>query len=366
MRHRSETVGRWKSVDARGGRVRGGFTLIEVLIVIAIISLLISILLPALAKNRKIAKKLMCETLIKQYAVATTNYATDFQDKIASYTWRADRQNRNYRSIYADLNRAVNDWDAAMEQATDIIRRGTQWDMALRPLSGRLPHRRMTHFIINDYLQSRLPEKSMACPEDKTLLDWQQQATPLGNELDPAPSDPRPATIPYYPFSSTYQVVPASWVADQIQGRNATVEQWMPDHNLFQMVDPVSGPPYGKRKLGEVVFPSRKVFVFEYHDRHLARIDLFYAYEDARCSVAMFDGSVSSPYTGDANPGFKPNAPANPTPTIYWYDPSQYVHEPPTRSGEPRELVTGYYRWTRGGLKGIDYGTDEIDTGQIR
>lgn len=334
------------------------FTLIELLVVIAIIALLIAILLPALSKNRKIARKLQCETQIKQYAIATINYATDYQDKIASYTWRPG----NYQTKYADLKNAGTDWDAAMNQATDIVRRGTQWDMALRPLRRRIPHRRFTHLIINDYLQQRLPEKSMACPEDKILLDWQGQATPAGDQLDPDPTDPRTAAIPYYPFSSTYQIVPASWVADQREGGRNTVEQYVPDHNLFLMAD----TPYGKRRLNEVVFPSRKVFVFEYHDRHLARIPLFYAYEDARCSVAMFDGSAGSPYTGDANPGFKPNAPANPFPTRYWYDPSIYSYEPPTRSGERREMITGYYRWTRGGLKGIDYGANEIDTGQIR
>ncbi len=337
---------------------RKGFTLIELLIVIAIIALLIAILLPALAKNRKIARKLMCESQIRQYSIATTNYATDFQDKIASYTWNADTQgNRNYHSLYSDLNVATDDFEAAMEQATDIVRRGTARDLELNKLTRRLPHRRMTHFIINDYLQQRLPEKSMSCPEDRILLDWQRDPF----NFFPVPTDPRQAAVKYYPYSSTYQVVPASWAKDMRTPGNPTVDQFIDDHNLFW----VRGDRMGKRKMNDVVFPSRKVFVFEYFDRHLARQDLFYAYEDARCSVAMFDGSASSPYTGDANEGFRPMSPQSPLPTRYFYDPSILNYEPPTRSGEERERVTGFYRWTRGGLKGVDYGANEINTGQM-
>eukprot|EP01024_Parvocaulis_polyphysoides_P047891 TRINITY_DN453_c1_g2_i4.p1 TRINITY_DN453_c1_g2~~TRINITY_DN453_c1_g2_i4.p1 ORF type:complete len:504 (-),score=40.25 TRINITY_DN453_c1_g2_i4:1-1347(-) len=158
----------------------------------------------------------------QQYGMATINYATDFQDKIASYSWRPG----NYQTKYRDIANAGTVWDAAMNQATDIVRRGTTWDEALRPLRRRLPHRRFTHLVIHDYLQQRLPEKSMSCPEDRVLLEWQRQATPRGDELDPAPTDPRTAAIPYYPFSSTYQIVPASWVKDMRDGVGTTVDQW--------------------------------------------------------------------------------------------------------------------------------------------
>ena len=33
-------------------------------------------------------------------------------------------------------------------------------------------------------------------------------------------------------------------------------------------------------------------------------------------------------------------------------------------SGGASELVTGYYAWCRGGLRGQDYNGDEINTGQ--
>ncbi len=337
---------------------RRGFTLIELLVVIAIIALLIAILLPALAKNRAIAKKLLCESQIRQYSIATANYATDFEDKIASYTWRVQwGTRRNYHSIYTDLRNARTNGQAAMDQATEIVRRQTGRDYELGRLVQRLPHRRMTHLILNDYLQQRLPEKSMACPEDRILLDWQRD--PLN--FFPKPTDARMRAIPFYPYMSTYQVVPVSWVKDRGDGAGDTVSQSAGDHNLFR----VPGTPLGTRKIHEVVFPSQKVFGFEYFDFHLGKQDLFYAYEDARCSVTMFDGSASSPYTGDANPGFRPNSAGDQDPTRYVYDPSILNYEPATRSGEVSDRVDGFYRWTRGGLKGVDYGADEINTGQM-
>jgi prepilin-type N-terminal cleavage/methylation domain-containing protein/prepilin-type processing-associated H-X9-DG protein len=58
-------------------RVVRGFTLIELLVVISIISLLVSILLPALASAREAAQVQMCATNARQMAIAGFSYATD-------------------------------------------------------------------------------------------------------------------------------------------------------------------------------------------------------------------------------------------------------------------------------------------------
>ncbi len=51
-----------------------GFTLVELLVVIAIIALLMSILMPALARVRKQAKAVMCQTNLKQWGVCFSMY----------------------------------------------------------------------------------------------------------------------------------------------------------------------------------------------------------------------------------------------------------------------------------------------------
>ena len=66
--------------------------------------------------------------------------------------------------------------------------------------------------------------------------------------------------------------------------------------------------------------------------------------------------------TRSANPGWHPFRPASAISTLFFYAPDTW--EPPTTDGSFSETVTGYYRWTRGGIMGRDFDGPEIDTGQ--
>lgn len=65
----------------------GAFTLIELLVVIAIILILGGILVPAIGSGYQAGKKASCKSLLRNYQVATTLYATDHDG------WMADAYN---------------------------------------------------------------------------------------------------------------------------------------------------------------------------------------------------------------------------------------------------------------------------------
>ncbi len=60
----------------------GIFTLIELLIVVAIIAILAALLLPALGQAQKSAQRSMCLSNIRQNAVSLTMYANDNKDRL--------------------------------------------------------------------------------------------------------------------------------------------------------------------------------------------------------------------------------------------------------------------------------------------
>ncbi|UCF16917.1 MAG: type II secretion system protein [Phycisphaerales bacterium] len=63
-------------------RDRKGFTLIELLVVIAVTALLMGILMPALSRVRRQARKIVCMTSVRGFTLAMAAYTAENDDKI--------------------------------------------------------------------------------------------------------------------------------------------------------------------------------------------------------------------------------------------------------------------------------------------
>ena len=324
-----------------------GFTLIETLLVIVVLAVLIVLLTSSIGGVRRASRASVCLSNLRQFGVASSAYAFDFDDRIFGFTWR-----KGYTgSLYRDLRNLTSDNSAAAAQAIEILRlRGGRRDLPASLIRGWIPHVQYTHLVIQDYLTQRLPEMMAACPGDVDLLDWQKQPQENFDQGKWLPRQPDPIDEgnKRWPYGSSYQIVPASY-DNGVRGSRIH-QQGMLHH---QYLVPASAS-LGDRRLAEVRFPGGKVFMQESEDRLRSRSRLYYANSNAVVSVLMFDGSAGARKTVNADLGWDPNRPNSRQPTQMVYRPRAW--EAPIEPGLTEVLYAGYYRWTREGLAGADFG----------
>lgn len=99
--HRDKTV----RLCVDGAKQTGGFTLLELLVTIAIISTLLAIALPVMSKARDTARGVQCGSTLKQSALAMSAYVADWKERLpfidsaifrpdGTRDWNADPSNK--------------------------------------------------------------------------------------------------------------------------------------------------------------------------------------------------------------------------------------------------------------------------------
>ena len=305
--------------------------------VIAIIAVLVGILLPALSSARKSARTLVCQANLRQMGTAAIGYGGANREVIPAFNWKPG----NYRTSYADLRNPPDGFQAIKYQAVEIVRDWTGNQYIPRSMGSStnwFANLWFSHLIFRDYLSTNLEEPVAACPEDAEQVERAE-----------TPSQEYTTSQLYRKFESSYETAITTYSVDQARNGVNPVEQDGDHYNIFNR-DPdflVS------RRFTQVAFPSSKVYMFDHIDRHYAQApDTLFFEPGARQPILFFDSSVSVRDTNDANPGFQP---LNPTSA----EPSKI-----RKVFNGSEFFDGVYRWTRGGLVGIDFGGSEINTGQ--
>ena len=354
-------------MNMHGKQIRHrGYSLIEVIVSVVVLGVLGAVLVPMLGAAKFQQRSMSSSQKLLTIGQMGMMYAQDNADRLFSYSWRAGE---TYIMPSGVSRLPPNDQDAASYQNQEILMRRTGRILGQTKFlnfTARLPHRRYSHLVLMDYMNSPFPSDLFIDPSDANLQMW------ASDPLNYGPGSGVPYADGYqagydaeinwvtetvrqrWPFASSYQAVPDAWQPS----RGA---RYIPVSSTPHLLTPSGSAPDGflsnGRRLSEVLHNANKVWIHEEFDRDRAD-PLYFGYDEAQADKLMFDGSVNNWASGIAAPSVVPELGQ-----MHWqqaYVPLDTFPVPVGGLGD-NTLVSQRYRWTYGGLSGINYGSFSFD-----
>ncbi len=345
-------------------QARRGFTLMELFTVAAIALPLLGVMAPVmLGKARDDATRVRGAENLRQIALANNTYAATYEDRIPSFSWRAPVEGRDagfpgseFDFIRDGMRRAAHDGEAAALQAAEIIARRTRHSPGPHDPNW-LPHELYTVLILQDFLASRLPEPLVIHPADRRRTLWQRNNGVDFLDYAHAEDQPDPKGDGWRVlYSSSFVTVTGMYDTAQ-RDAEATRSRLRQGRTHRDFLLP-SGARLGGLTMFDIAFPSNKVWMHDDMDWIARAGPLHHTHPDATFNLGFADGSVRSHAPAEINPGWDPWRPESSEPTLFGFAPAAW--DP----AQPIDRRPGLARWTRGGIRGIDVGGREVDTGQ--
>ncbi|TWT94377.1 DUF1559 domain-containing protein [Neorhodopirellula pilleata] len=150
------------------GRQRLGFTLVEMLVVIAIIGVLVGLLLPATRGTRESARRMMCSNNMKQVGLAMHNYHAAYQQLPAAFGGTGQFGDEVFSGVIDNGGRL-----SGLVGLVPFIEAQSLWEEISNPLpSGSTNYPPMGPSVLDpNYPPWRTQTNAYRCPSDPALAE---------------------------------------------------------------------------------------------------------------------------------------------------------------------------------------------------